>query len=579
MRCQTPQVEIMKSTQACHIFVIFVLAGLIALIPALSFAQEAPSVRTNKGVVAADHPLASEVGASVLAAGGNAADAGVATLLTLGLVNPFASGLGGGGFCLHRSAESGEVDVLDFRERAPGNSTRDMYIRDGKADIGLMMRGGLAVGVPGEAAGLWALHQKYGSRPWRTLVDRAAVLARDGFPAGELLPKRLARAEKTLLEPEHKAHASIYRRKNRWVQSGETVKNPGLAKLLEKLRDEGPRAYYEGPVASAIVEAVRDAGGILTEDDLRNYKVTWREPIRGEYRSDYEVYSMPPPSSGGVAIITALNVLNGIDLKTLGWTPAGIHMISETLKHVFADRARWLGDADFVAVPVEKLTSIEYALQLRGRILPWTVRDLEDYGTASQVPDDDGTSHVSIVDRRGNMLACTSTINTTFGSKVFVEKYGMVLNNEMGDFTAQPGVPNNYGLMGTEQNAVEPGKRPLSSMSPTLILKNGKPFLAAGASGGPTIITGTLLSILRVIDYGQTPAEAVAADRFHHQWLPEKLFIEGARDWMVQDLRERGHEVVVRNMFNSVQMVVVVGDDLVGVSDPRKHGAPAAPKK
>lgn len=575
--CQRTYLEIMKSTQRCNLFVTWLALLAICLVAPPVLAQEAPSVSSSRGVVAADNGLASKVGAKVLRDGGNAVDAGVATLLTLGVVNPFASGLGGGGFCLYRPSETGVVEVLDFRERAPAGATADMYVRDGKADISLAMRGGLAVGVPGEAAGLWALHERHGSRPWRDLVDRAAVVASEGFPAGELLPKRLARIEKVLLAEDQQAHAALYRRGDRWVQAGELVKNPGLGRLLELIRDQGPRAFYEGPVADSIVEHVQAAGGLLTHEDLKEYRVTWRKPITGSYRGRYEVYSMPPPSSGGIAIVTALNILNGFDLKTLGWTPAGLHLIIEAMKHAFADRATWLGDADFVAVPQERLVSLEYALGLRSRILPWTVREVDSYGTGQPPVEEAGTSHMSVVDKDENMLACTSTVNTTFGSKVFVDDYGMVLNNEMGDFTAQPGVPNSYGLLGSAQNAVEAGKRPLSSMSPTLVLRDGKPYAALGASGGPTIISGTLLSLLRLVDYGLAPAEAIGAPRFHHQWKPDKLFIEGAPQWALDELTRRGHEVVVRDMFNSVQAVVIEDGTMIGVSDTRKLGAPAAP--
>lgn len=530
----------------------------------------------SKGVVAADNPYASKVGARVLEAGGNAVDAGVATLLVLGVVNPFASGLGGGGFCLYRPA-GGEVEVLDFRERAPLASTSDMYIRDGKADIGLTMRGGLAVGVPGEAKGLSALHAKYGVLGWKEVVEPARKTAVDGFEVGTLLPKRLAWAGKKV-EERNPALAEVFKKDGAWVEAGQTMKWPALGRALTELQ-KNPKSFYEGAVAASIVEAINDAGGIFEAADMSGYAVTWRKPLVGSYRG-YTLYTMPPPSSGGTTILETLNFIEHWDLKTLGRSAESFHRITEGLKHAFADRARWLGDADFVEVPTQKLTSKSYAAELRRKFRHLDVLEVEDYGTAKPAPDDDGTSHISIIDAKDNLLACTSTVNTSFGSMVYAEKYGLILNNEMGDFTAQPGVPNNYGLVGTEQNAVAPGKRPLSSMSPTLVVDpEGEAYMAVGASGGPTIITGTLLAIIRTIDWGLSPAEAIAMPRIHHQWLPNKLFVENMEAWKIEVLRSLGHEVEQRRSYNSVQMVVRDEKGWTGVSDPRKDGEPAAARK
>lgn len=554
-------------------FATTVALALTCLNPSVSAAEEpaAATATSTRGVVAADHETASKVGADLLAKGGNAVDAAIGTLLALGVVNPFGSGLGGGGFCLVRP-QGGDVGVLDFRERAPQKSTPDMYIVDGKANIDLTTVGGLAVGIPGEARGLEALHQKYGKLPWKEVVRPARKLAANGFVVGELLPKRLA-AKADALEKSPKL-AAAFKQNGRWVEAGKRLRRADLAKALKLLEDKGAAPFYEGEIAAAIVKAANAEGGIFTADDLAGYRVTWRDPLRGEYRG-YEVFTMPPPSSGGTTILAALNILERYDLGTLGYNPESIHRIAEAMKHAFADRARWLGDADFVEVPTERLVSKTTAAARE--VLPDGVLDREQYGTAAPPPDDDGTSHVSVIDEAQNMVACTSTINTSFGSKVYVPEFGLVLNNEMGDFTAQPGVPNNYGLVGTAQNAVAPGKRPLSSMSPTLILKDGQPYMSVGASGGPTIITGTLLAMLRVIDFGWTPSKAIAMPRIHHQWLPEKLFAEGMPPSWLEVLSSRGHAVEVRDAYNSVQMVLRLSDgNLVGVSDPRKMGRPAA---
>lgn len=544
----------------------------ICLLVAPHVAAEEPVAATAQsasGVVAADQETASAIGAQIISDGGNAVDAAVASLLALGVVNPFASGLGGGGFCLVRPA-SGEVTVLDFRERAPGKSTRDMYIVDGKVDFGLMMRGGLAIGVPGEARGLEALHQKYGKLAWADVVRPARLLAQDGFVVGELLPRRLARKGEALEQvPEL---AAVFKRGDRWVEAGERMTWPALGRSLQALEEQGAAPFYSGPIAKEIVEAANRAGGIFTTADLDHYRVTWRDPLKGTYRG-VEIFAMPPPSSGGTTILTTLNILERYDLPTLGENPESLHRIAEALKHGFADRARWLGDADYVHVPVERLVSKAAAASREVR--PDGVLALDDYGAAAPPPDDDGTSHLSVIDGDRNMVACTSTINTSFGSLVYAPQWGILLNNEMGDFTAQPGVANNYGLMGTEQNAVAPGKRPLSSMSPTLVVKDGEPLLSVGASGGPTIITGTLLTLIRILDWNWSPARAIAAPRFHHQWLPEVLFAEGLPPSWTDALTARGHAVKARGGYNSVQMVLRLSDgNLVGVSDPRKMGRP-----
>lgn len=567
----------------------FICAILIAC-PASAFAQDggakeaarppAASVTSKHGVVAADNVEASRVGAAILSAGGNAADAGAATLLANGVLNPFASGFGGGGFCLYRPIDTGQTHVLDFRETAPLNATADMFLVDGEPVRELQLRGGLAAGIPGEPAGLWALQRQFGALEWAQVVDPAVNLARD-YKVGPLLAARLrGRAEEALNK--HPKLADLYKIDGEWAKEGDSLQRSALADTLALYRDEGPAVVYHGVVGEQLIEAVNKAGGIFQPADFSGYSVATRQPIRGTYHN-FSILSMPPPSSGGLVLIETLNILELFDLRAGPRDAHALHIIAEALKHSFADRARWMGDADFVEVPEEHFASKEYAQKLAQKIKPQGVLPLEAYGSPTQnpaplPPDDSGTSHLSIIDAAGNMLACTSSVNTSFGSMVYDEKSGIVLNNHMGDFTAQPGKANNYGLIGTAQNAVEPRKRPLSSMSPTLVLRDGQPFLAVGASGGPTIITGTLLTMLNLIDFKMSPTEAITAGRIHEQWRPDILYVEPDIPGQAS-LEKWGHTLKVAPSYSSVQIVLQNEDGTqTGVSDSRKMGAPAAGK-
>lgn len=526
--------------------------------------------------MASDHPLASATGARVLARGGNAVDAGVTTLLALGVLNPFASGLGGGGLCLYRDAASGQVDALDFREVAPGKARRDMYLVKGKADPKLSREGGLAVGVPGEPAGLHALHARHGKLTWREVVQPAWLLAERGSHVGELLPKRLnQRADAIKKRP---ALAQAFSRDGQWVSAFSWLRRPDLARALATLRDEGPAPFYTGEIARAIVSAAQAEGGVLSADDLAKYKVTWRQSLRGEYRG-HTLYTMPLPSSGGLVILSALKILEGFDLASMGFGAASAHLIIEAMKFAFADRAAWMGDGDFVKVPTERLLSQARADARRARIDPSKTFPPEHYGTGVQTRDDAGTTHISVVDAAQNMLACTSTVNTIFGSMVYVPKFGLVLNNQMDDFSVEPGAANAFGLVGSAPNAVAANKRPLSSMSPTLVLSpEGAPYMIAGASGGPTIISGTLMALLRAIDFKQSPTDVVLGTRLHHQWQPNRLFLEEGDEALAAALGKLGHDIRSGSSYNSVQILVRSATGMWhAVSDPRKSGRPAAP--
>lgn len=557
------------------IFVAIAMTLSSALSTPVLWAESPPppanvAIMSQSGVVAADHPLASAVGAQILERGGSAADAGIATLLALGVVNPFASGLGGGGFCVYR-APDGATLALDFRERAPQAARPDMFAKLAKKNPRISIEGGLAVAVPGEAAGLWALHQRFGALPWADTVEPARQLAWQGAHVGTLLPMRIAdKAEELTRWPVLKA--ALQHEDGRPLARGELWRRPVLARTLERLRDEGPRALYQGPLAEAIVRAARAAGGVMTAKDLADYAVTERAPLVGSYRG-YQLLTMPPPSSGGVALLQMLKILEGYDLPAMGRSPDALHLIVEAMKHAFADRARWLGDPDSVKVPVDYLTGEAYAASLRAKIEMKRTREAKEYGTSAPPPDDEGTTHVSVVDKDGAMLACTSTINTSFGSMVYVPEAGIILNNEMDDFST-PGAPNAFGLVSSAQNAPGPGKRPLSSMSPTLVLRDGAPVVVVGGSGGPTIITGTLMALIAALDWREPPAQVITAGRVHHQWMPHRAWVEDEQ--VAQALAERGHEVKVGPSFNSIQIIVRSQDAWIGVSDPRKHGRPAA---
>lgn len=553
---------------------------IVCVVCALSPAQAAhhPPLKTRLGIVAADNEVASRVGVQILDAGGNAADAAIGVAAALGLTQPFASGLGGGGFCLLRDSETKAVTVLDFREVAPAAAHRDMYLTpEGDPQPEKSTLGGLAVGVPGEPAGLAAL-QKHGRLTLAQNLAPVVVLARDGYPASTLLEKRVTDALPAIsANPELAAWLLPL---GRPPEPGEILKNPALAKTLETFSTQGIEAFYTGSLASDIVAQVQATGGILTAEDLSNYKIKTREPLRGIYRG-YELLTMPPPSSGGTTLLATLAVLEHFDLKAMGHnSSAAIHHTAEALKFAFADRAKFLADPDFTPVPVERLLSKELSDKRVAMIQPNKTLPHTDYApdpTPPQLKDDDGTSHFSIIDAEGDMVSCTTTVNTPFGSFVYVASMGVVLNNQMDDFVQKPGVPNAYGLVGSEANAIAPGKRPLSSMTPTLILKDDQPFMIVGASGGPTIITATLQTILNVVDFGMTPRAAVEASRIHHQWTPNVLGLEPDLPVdVIDNLKSKGHEVRISPAFSAAQVIVVSPPFRSAASDPRKHGVPAA---
>jgi gamma-glutamyltranspeptidase/glutathione hydrolase len=524
---------------------------LLALSPSPSFAAAA-----EHGAAATVHPLATDAAVAALKNGGNAIDAAVAAALTLGVVDGYNSGIGGGCFMLIRLA-NGSVVAIDGRETAPAAATRDMYLRDGKADTRLSQTGPLASGIPGEVAACGLAMKQHGRLTLKNHLLAAAKIAEEGFAISNAYASRLASAAKDLsLFPASKA--IFLRADGEPLKAGEVLKQSDLAKTYRAIAQNGIDWFYGGAFARAVADWMKQNGGLLTRDDFARYQAKLREPLRTNYR-DHEIIGFPPPSSGGVHVAQILNILEAFDLKKLGANTVGfVHVVTEAMKLAFADRAYWLGDPDFAKVP-RGLVDKAYARELAARIKLERATPVPAHGTPKNAASDyfgKHTTHFSTADAEGNWVACTATINTTFGSKVVVPGTGVVLNNQMDDFSAQPGVPNHFGLVGNEANAVAPGKRPLSSMSPTVVVKDGKPILGVGAAGGPTIISQTLLAILHTIEFGQTPQAALAQPRFHHQWQPDELRIESSiAKPVLAELEKRGHKLAPTSSIGVTQAV------------------------
>ena len=546
---------------------------------------EAPQSFEN-AVVAADHPAASAAGAEILKRGGNVVDAAVAVAFTLSVVRPESCGIGGGGFMVIWNAERQEAIALDYRERAPVAASRGMFDPDVTPDPPSSRRGGAAVAVPGDVAGLcYALHE-YGTLDLPTVLAPALRLAREGVPVDrQMLSSRkliLARlAGQAGATERYAALHSIYLNNGDPGEEGDRFDSP-LADVLQRIADAGSEGFYEGPVADAIVAEVQRLGGLISHEDLNEMEPVVRVPLEGKF-DGHVIITMPPPSSGGVALLQMLNTLSAfeeahpdIKLESYGHNnPDYIHLVTEAMKHAFADRAEFLGDADFADVPVEDLIGHDYAAELATRIDMSSTGSRDFYGQHA-TPDDGGTSHFSIIDSAGNAVACTETINTAYGSLVVEPRFGIVLNNEMDDFAAVPGQPNAFGLLQSEANAIASRKKPLSSMTPTILVKDGKAVLAVGASGGPRIITATLQVLLNRIRFGMSVHEAVSAPRFHHQWVPEELRVENGIDQAAVDaLRRKRHETKRISSLAAAQAATRDAGGLQGASDPRKGGRPS----
>ena len=528
-----------------------------------------PVVAKN-GMVASEQELASRIGLDILKAGGNAVDAAVAMGFALAVALPNAGNIGGGGFMMVHDARTGRNVALDFREVAPSRFTRDIYLdAQGNVIDGKSLYTHYAVGVPGTVAGLEHALKKWGTMPLNKVVAPAVELADKGFVVSETLAKVLQQEQKNM--GKWPATQAIFWKNGAPLQRGDLLVQKDLAQSLRLIGQQGAKAFYEGEIAQKIAAEMAPHAGALTLADLKNYKVVEREPVSGSYRG-YQIVSMPPPSSGGAHLIQILNMMERWPMKEWGVNSArSVHHMAESMKLAYADRSEYLGDPDFVKVPLKGLTSKRYAEQLAAGIAPTQARDAKAIKPGQPQPyESDQTTHFSVVDKAGNAVAVTYTLNTNFGSGIVAKGTGIVLNNEMDDFSAKPGVANAYGLIGGDANAVAPGKRPLSSMMPTMVLKDGKPVLVTGSPGGARIITTVLQTVVNTIDYGMNPAEAAATPRFHHQWTPDELRIEkGFSSDTLALLRQWGHKVAVKPAMGRTQTIQIRDGMLYGASDPR----------
>ena len=536
-------------------------------------------ITATHGMVVAQEKLAARIGRDVLAQGGNAVDAAVATGFAMAVTYPRAGNIGGGGFMLIHLADGNKDISIDYRETAPAAATRDMFLgADGKPDPAKSRDSALGIGVPGTVAGLALALEKYGSGKITLvqLLQPAIALARDGFVVTDDIADTLPSWHKRLAR--WPASAKIFSRDDgSSLREGDRLIQTDLAATLQAIAAQGARGFYEGPVADKLAQGIQAAGGIITRDDLKNYRAMEREPVRGSYRG-YDIVSMPLPSSGGVVLIETLNMLEGFALNDLkqGSAPS-LHLLIETMKRAYADRARFLGDPAFVNAPISKLTSKDYAARQRASInvnhaTPWS-----NMLPLKQPHEGDNTTHFSVVDSYGNAVSNTYTLNFSYGVGLVAEGTGVLLNNELDDFTAAPGASNAYGLVGFEANLPGPGKRPLSSMTPTIVLKDGKPALVTGSPGGSRIISTVLQVVVNVLDYGLNVAAAVDAPRLHHQWLPDEVRLEqGFTQDVLDELKAKGHRVVTPMGQTSANSIAINANGIEGGPDPRTRGAEAA---
>jgi gamma-glutamyltranspeptidase/glutathione hydrolase len=528
------------------------------------------------GAAVTVHPLATKAAMNAFERGGNAVDAVVAAALTLGVVDGFNSGIGGGCFMLIHKP-NGRFAAIDGRETAPAAASRDMYLRDGKANPELSRTGALAIGVPGALAAYDLAIRQHGNIDLAEHLGQAATIAEQGFALDDAYLSRLGQVVKKLRKFPGSARIFLNAEGNAWP-SGHRLKQPDLAKSYRNIARHSADWFYRGPFALKTEQWMSANGGLINRKDLASYKAKRREPVRTIYRG-HEIVGFPPPSSGGVHVAQILNILEPFDLASMAPDSAEfVHLVTEAMRLAFADRAHWLGDADFAAVP-KGLASKKYARRLAKKIDPTKAATVDAHSTPSNAGTDlfgKHTTHFSTADTEGWWVACTATVNTTFGSGVVIPGTGIVMNNEMDDFSAQPGAPNVFGLIGAEANAIAPGKRPLSSMSPTIVLRDGKPIFTVGAAGGPTIITQVVLAIIQVVDFGKSPTEALGRARFHHQWKPDRLLVEKALGQAVIDaLRAKGHTVEIVNTLGAAQSIGLGQDGKAfsGSPDPRGRGA------
>ena len=521
------------------------------------------------GAAATVHPLATRAAMDALDNGGTAIDAAIAAAVTLGVVDGHNSGIGGGNFAVVRWAD-GQIEALDGREQAPLAARHDMFVRKGKGDIQLSTTGPLAVGIPGSVAVYQYMHNRGGKLAWQDLILPAANLAQDGFVLSASTAGRIVRTAKKIRR--FPATSKIFLDADQQpLAAGVLLKQQDLANSYRLLAKQGGEYFYRGDFAKRVAAWMADNGGIITADDFANYQMRIRQPTVSEYRG-YQIVGFPPPSSGGVHVAQILNILENFDLRSLDEVTR-YHILAEAMQLAFADRAYFLGDPDFVPVP-RGLMDKRYGQQLAAKINPKKSAAKVEHGTPPNADIDlfgKHTTHISVADKLGNWVAITTTVNTSFGSKVIVPGTGVVLNNQMDDFSTQPGIPNAFGLVGNQANSVQPSKRPLSSMSPTLVLKKGEPVMSLGAAGGPTIITQVVQTLVNVIDLDMDAEKALAAQRIHHQWLPEVLFVENAMPETLQAaLKARGHSLHSRGFAGATQLILRNSKgEMTAASEPR----------
>lgn len=528
-------------------------------------------IHEKRGMVASADAYATQIGVEILQQGGNAIDAAVAVGYALAVTHPQSGNLGGGGFMLLRTKE-GKTTAIDFRETAPAKATRDMFLDSkGNADSQKSLMSHLAIGTPGTVAGFSFALAKYGTMPLGKVMRPAIRLAEKGFVIPEGLADDLKIYGSEMLA-KHKNSKAIFWKNGSPPARGEKLVQKNLASSLKMIAKEGPDAFYKGAIAEQIVLEMQRNGGLVSKEDLATYRAVERMPISGNYRG-YQIFSMPPPSSGGIHIVQILNILENFNMQRFGFGSAdAMQVMAEAEKHAFADRAEYLGDPDFVQVPWQALTSKAYAKSIAKQIDINKATPASAIGPGKLAPyESDQTTHFSIVDKEGNAVAVTYTLNMFFGSGIVAGNTGILLNNNMDDFSAKPGTPNFFGLIGGKANAVAPNKRPLSSMSPTIVVKEGKTWLVTGSPGGSRIITTLLQMVVNMIDFGMNVAEATSAPRFHHQWLPDELRVEkGFSPDTIKLLQQKGQNVVLMATMGSTQSIMVApNNDLYGASDPR----------
>lgn len=524
------------------------------------------TVTVRNGAVVAAHPLASATGLAILQQGGNAIDAAIATQLALAVVYPGAGNLGGGGFLVAQLAD-GHSLAIDYREAAPAKAHRDLYLdAAGNAQLGKSQQGHLAAGVPGTVAGLFA-SARYGKLPFKMLIQPAINLAAKGFAITAAEANSLNRAQADLIRCNTRQPAFV--RTSSW-KAGDTLLQPELARTLERIRDKGPEGFYGGETANLLVAEMARGRGMISHADLSSYQAKERTPVRFQYK-DYTIITMPLPSSGGILLPQMMQMVSSYPIAQYGFgSSQTVQLMTEIERRAYADRGQYLGDTDFVKVPVQTLTSAAYLQERMKDYVPGKAGNSRDV-QAGVIAESEETTHLSVVDKEGNAVAVTTTLNGHYGSRTVVGGAGFLLNNEMDDFSVKPGVPNMYGAIGTEANAIAPGKRMLSSMTPTIVLKNNKPFLVLGTPGGTTIITSVFQTLMNILEFGMNAEDAVNKPKFHHQWQPDELFVEPEfPEALREQLRQMGYTVSSRGTIGRMELIRLHPDGRIeAVADKR----------